>query len=524
MKVLLKNVKMPIGHNEKDLQKVSQRLLRVPVKNFEIGKKSVDARDKSYVFYVYSIIAEIEDKFFSEIKNKNCEIYNKKDYQYKKANKTPEHAPIIVGSGPAGLFAALTLIKAGISPIIIERGKEVSERKADLEKLFNIGELNPESNVLFGEGGAGTYSDGKLTTGIKDPRVSQVFREFVNFGAPESILYENKPHIGTDYLEKIVENIRKYIISMGGKFLFSHKLSGINSENGELKGITVLNNGEEHYFETDELVLAIGHSARDTYALLHEAGIKMEQKPFSVGFRIEHEREFINRLQYGKYGEKLPASDYKLSAKARDGRGVYTFCVCPGGVVILSASEPGGLCVNGMSYYNRDAVNTNGAILVSVTPSDFPSSHPLSGIEFQRELEKAAFIAGGSDYKAPVQLVSDFLVNKPTERLNGIEPSIKPGYKLCDLNQFFPTFITDAIKDGINEFDKKCPGFLHQDAVLTALESRSSAPVRIVRDADYNSSIRGILPCGEGAGYAGGIVSAAVDGMKCGENIANKYS
>lgn len=421
---------------------------------------------------------------------------------------------MIVGAGPAGLFAGLVFVNNGIKPIIIEQGKKVEERKKDVEEFLKTGKLNPSSNVQFGEGGAGTFSDGKLTTGINNKFCENVLNEFVKFGAPEEIKYINKPHIGTDKLIDIIANIRNYIIKNGGEFLFEEKVIDFNFENKMMKQVIT----NKRIIDANNVILAVGHSARDIFELLHKKDVLMERKNFSVGVRIEHKQKMINESQYGKNPKlKLPPAEYKLVYHNKEtGRSCYTFCMCPGGVVIASSSEEGTIVTNGMSTYLRDGENANSAILVNVTPNDFEGESPLAGMYFQKELEEKAFILGGKNYSAPAQKVGDFFKGEMSKEFGNVEPTYKPGISFVDLNELFPTYIAETLKEGIQYFDTKIHGFANDDAILTAVESRSSSPVKINRDENLMScSVKGLYPCGEGAGYAGGIMSSAVDGIKC---------
>ena len=421
---------------------------------------------------------------------------------------------MIVGAGPAGLFAGLVFVNNGIKPIIIEQGKKVEERKKDVEEFLKTGKLNPSSNVQFGEGGAGTFSDGKLTTGINNKFCENVLNEFVKFGAPEEIKYINKPHIGTDKLIHIIANIRNYIIKNGGEFLFEEKVIDFNFENKMMKQVIT----NKRIIDSNNVILAVGHSARDIFELLYKKDVLMERKNFSVGVRIEHKQKMINESQYGKNPKlKLPPAEYKLAYHNKEtGRSCYTFCMCPGGVVIASSSEEGTIVTNGMSKYLRDGENANSAILVNVTPNDFEGGSPLAGMYFQKELEEKAFILGGKNYSAPAQKVGDFFKAEKSKELGNVEPTYKPGISFADLNELFPNYITETLKEGIQYFDTKIHGFADDNAILTAVESRSSSPVKINRDENFMScSVKGLYPCGEGAGYAGGIMSSAVDGIKC---------
>ena len=425
--------------------------------------------------------------------------------------------PVIIGAGPSGLFAALTFVENGLSPIIIEQGECVENRKNTVDIFLKNGKLNPLSNVQFGEGGAGTFSDGKLTTGISSPLCKKVLQEFVNFGAPEQILYLSKPHIGTDNLIHIIKNIREYIISKGGTFLFNTKVVDLNIKNGKISSVICNTNAE---IPVSHLVLAIGHSSRDTFSMLYKKGVRMEKKNFSVGVRVEHLQEDINKAQYGTITKlDLPPAEYKLAYHSPSGRSCYTFCMCPGGVVMASSSEENTIVTNGMSYFLRNGKNANSAVLVNVVPEDFKDSSPLSGMYFQKDLEEKAFYLGGANYFAPVQRLEDFINNKKSEFIGSITPSYLPGFTLSNLNDILPDFVSNTLKEGFNYFDTKLKGFANPDSILTGVETRSSSPVRILRNEDFVSNILGIYPCGEGAGYAGGIMSAAVDGIKCANAI-----
>ncbi len=516
--IRLSNIKLSINREESKLYSIACNLLKVQkneIKKLNIYKKSIDARDKDHIKFVYTIDLEIENE--SRFKDKIIkETEKSKDVEIKRKSKK---RPVVVGAGPAGLFAALTLAKAGCCPIIIERGKKVDERKKDVELFWEKGQLNTESNVQFGEGGAGTFSDGKLTTQISDPLCREVLAEFVKYNAPKEIMYEAKPHIGTDKLINVVKKMRKEIESLGGEFLFSEKLTDIVLENGELVGIQC-----SKYIETDTLVLAIGNSSRDTFEMINNKGLEIIKKPFSVGFRVEHLQEMINKSQYGKSSEseKLGAAEYKLVYHGSDKRTAYTFCMCPGGTVVASSSEEGGVVTNGMSIHSRDGVNANSALLVGVFPEDFKDESPLAGMYFQRELEQKAFIEGGKTYKAPAQLVIDFLNGKKTESIGEVVPTYTPGTVFCDFNNILPEFITKTLKEAFIDFDKKIKGFANENAIITGVETRSSSPIRIVRNEKLESNIKGVYPCGEGAGYAGGIMSSAVDGIKCANSILEK--
>lgn len=478
-------------------------------KDYQIVKKSIDARDKSRVQHVYSVtVGKPKKPKIKPIPQVNL----------------PKR-PVVVGTGPAGLFCALQLAEAGAKPIIIERGKAVEERQVDVDAFRAGGPLDVDSNIQFGEGGAGSFSDGKLTTGIKDPRIKHMLETFVRFGAPDEILISPKPHVGTDKLLPVIAGIRQHILSLGGDYRFSQQFVDFTHVDNQLTGVIIREqSGGTYTLDTDHVVVALGHSARETYEMLHAKQVDMTAKAFAVGLRVEHHQSFINGCQYGGFSPYLPASDYKLAVKSNDERGVYTFCMCPGGVVVPAASEAGGVVVNGMSYHARDEDNANSAILVAVSPEDYGDlGNPLAGIAFQRQLERAAFVAGGSNYHAPVQLVSDFLAGRVTTALQQVTPSYTPGYTFVDFNQVLPDYLAKALCEGLARMDQKIGGFADNGAVLTGIESRSSAPVRFSRDAGFNSSVQGLHPCGEGAGYAGGITSSAVDGMKCAEAILSLY-
>ena len=542
--IRINNIKMPVKHTENDLKKTVYKLYRInekEVKSFEIAGQAIDARKKDNVVFVYAVDIsfkfdeEKEKKRFENVKN--VRKIEKKPYFTEKIENFTENEsikrPVVVGSGPAGIFAGLVLAEAGLKPIIIEQGKSVDEREKDVYNFFKTGKLDKYSNVQFGEGGAGTFSDGKLNTNTNNFRIQKVYDELILAGADPKINYMSKPHIGTDKLIEIMRKIRHKIESLGGEYRFSTKLIKVNyeksdSENKKIKSILVENVESSDENKTYEIpanivVLAIGHSARDTFFMLNEENVTMERKTFSVGVRIEHLQSMINHSQYGKFANKLPAAEYKLNVKTSNGRGVYTFCMCPGGVVVPSSSEEGRLVVNGMSYSQRDLENANSAILVNVFPEDFPGESVLAGVEFQRRLEEKAFELGGKNYKAPVQLFGDFVNNKISTELGKVKPSYLAGYKFTNLNEIFPQYINDSLKEGINLMDRKIKGFASYDAVLSGVESRSSSPVKIPRNEKFFSNIEGLMPCGEGAGYAGGIMSAAVDGIKCAEYVIGYY-
>lgn len=510
------NIKLPPDVPETRLAEIIQKKYGIKrIKNLRIAKKSVDARRKNDVHYVYAVDIETDNE--KKYIGKNVSLQEDVKYAFPKG-KAPSKPVVIAGMGPAGMMCALTLATNGIKVIVCERGKPVDERMKDVEAFWNGGKLNPSSNVQFGEGGAGTFSDGKLTTGISDFRIRYILEEFYRHGAPEEILYQAKPHIGTDKLCEMAKSIREDIISNGGEVRFSTTVSDIIEENGVITGVRVVSDGNESVIETNNLVLAVGHSARDTFEMLRERGLRMERKPFSVGARIEHSQEMINKSQYGEFYDKLGAADYKLSTHLPSGRSVYTFCMCPGGYVVASASEEGGIVTNGMSCFKRDGENANSALLVNITPQDFPGDDVLAGMYFQRETEQKAFAAAGNSYRAPAQRVGDFLGTEKSGE--DIHPTYRPGVTWTRLDEIFPEFVTDAMREAIPVFEKKLHGFADASAVLTAPETRSSSPVRILRDKEtMQADIKGLYPCGEGAGYAGGITSAAVDGVKVAEKI-----
>ena len=484
--------------------------------SYTVFKRSVDARKRTDVHYVYTVDAVIEDE-----KNiKNVKVVSDVKYVFPKG-RTLVNRPLIVGSGPSGLFAALMLAEAGYKPVLIEQGQDVDKRTELVKKFWSDGKLNPLTNVQFGEGGAGTFSDGKLNTGIKNIRCRRVLEEFVRFGAPDSILFEAKPHVGTDYLTKIVKGIRERIIECGGEVRFGNRLVDISINNGKVCGAEIENNDGVYHFKTDDIILCIGHSAHSTFKMLHKKNISMQKKAFSVGVRIEHKQEMINKAQYGGKYNHFQNADYKLVVHLKDGRGVYTFCMCPGGFVVNSASDEETIVTNGMSYFDRSGENANSAVLVSVLPDDIPSEHPLSGIDFQKEIEKKAFISGGGDYTVPCQKVGEFLGIKTDASYPEVLPTVKPGVKYCDISEIFPEFIVKSLKEALPLLDRKLEGFANPEAVLSAPETRSSSPVTVLRDKESfeSVSVRGLYPCGEGAGYAGGIMSAAVDGIKCAEAV-----
>ncbi|MEG2983718.1 MAG: hypothetical protein RR835_03390 [Peptostreptococcaceae bacterium] len=525
------NIKLDINESLDNIKKLVLKKLKVnesDLINFNIYKESIDARRRGKIDFVYTVDVELknEKRLLKQAKIKDVvEVKEKKYVDVISGSEKLSNKPVIIGSGPAGLFAALILAQRGYNPILLERGLDVDTRTEDIKQFWERGQFKSKSNVQFGEGGAGTFSDGKLTTRIKDIRCRKVLEELVNFGAPEEILYSHKPHVGTDILKEVVKNIRKEIIKLGGEVRFEAQVTDIKLNNEKIECVTI-NNTE--VLKTEVVILAIGHSARDTYKMLYEKGVKITQKPFAIGARIEHPQVLINKSQYKEFHDhpRLGAADYRLVEHTSNGRTIYTFCMCPGGSVIASASEEGHVVTNGMSEHARDKENANSAVLVNVTPEDFESNHPLAGVHFQEKYEKLAFELGGRNYKAPIQLVGDFLNDRVSTTLGSVNPSYKPGYKFIDLRECLPKFVCETMKEGLLLLDKKLHGFAMDDAVLTGVETRSSAPVRIVRDDETLESInvKELYPSGEGAGYAGGIVTAAVDGIKCAEKIITKYS
>ncbi len=506
------NVKLNVGESEEKLLKVAEKELGCPPQYFRLLRKSLDARKKTDIKWVYSFECSAQKITRQQ---ELLPIVPKK--------MRPDKPVLIVGSGPSGLFCALRLLSRGIQPILIERGKSVDERISDCKTFFEKGMLDCESNVQFGEGGAGTFSDGKLNTGTHSGYIKDVLKTFVRYGAPEEIEWLARPHIGSDKLVNVVKNMRSAIIEQGGMVRFSAKLVDVVIKDGKVSKAIIESGGDKEQLDVSTIVLAIGHSARDTFEMLNRRGVYMRSKDFAVGVRIEHLQSDVGFAQYGDAYKKLPAADYKLVSHKGD-RAAFTFCMCPGGVVIPAASELGGVVTNGMSNYARDGANANSAVIVQVKREDFSSDDPLGGVEFQRKIEQAAFLAGGKDYKAPIQLLGDFLIGRESTSFGRIKPTYRRGTELGDLRAVLPDFIVDALKVAVPDMDGRLRGFCTHDALLVAPETRTSSPVRIERDDTMQSvTVKGVYPCGEGAGYAGGITSSAADGIRVADAICDNY-
>ena len=520
----IEGVKLALEEDEGLLRRRAAAALRIPageIQELRVLRRALDARKG--VRYVYTLRVRVRNEagVLKRCRNRSVSGVEETPYRLPGPVSPPETAPVVVGAGPGGLFCALAMARCGARPVLLERGWGVERRQRDVERFWETGELDLQSNVQFGEGGAGAFSDGKLNTGTRDPRHRFILETLVSHGAPESILYDAKPHVGTDYLRRVLVSVRRELADLGCDIRFGHRLAGVTREGDRLLALEIAGPEGAYTLPARQAVLALGNSARDTFEMLHAAGVPMEPKPLAVGVRIEHLQADIDLAQYKALAghPRLPAASYKLSCHLESGRGVFSFCVCPGGEVVAAASEEGRAVTNGMSLYARDKVNCNGGLLVSVTPEDFPGEGPLAGIAFQRALEERAYAAGGGGFIAPAQRVEDFLLRRPSAGPGRVTPTYRPGVRWCDLWQVLPEFVCQSLAQALPILDRKVRGYGDPDAVLTAVESRSSCPLRILRDGEGESAVRGLWPCGEGAGYAGGIMSAAADGLRIAEAI-----
>ena len=522
----IRDLTLPLRHDPSMLYYLAAQALGVQaaqITELRVRRRSLDARKKPELRWIYTVdvsTRKSEKQLLRACRNPRVNPAKEIYYKPPKAAIVPAQRPVVVGFGPAGMFAALALALAGLRPIVLERGQDAETRQQAVRRFWETGALDPECNVQFGEGGAGTFSDGKLNTGTKNERQGWVLRQLVRFGADESILWDAKPHVGTDVLRTVVQRLRERVIALGGEVRFGARLEALCGEEGVLTGLEYTRNGQRQLLPCSRLILAPGHSARDTFRMLEAAGIAMEPKPFSMGVRVEHLQTSINEAQYGPQAEAVPPADYKLNVKLPQGGSAYTFCMCPGGYVVGAASEPGRVVTNGMSNFAREGENANAALLVTLEPGDFPDKSPLGGMVWQQQIEEAAFRAGGGGYRAPAQRVGDFLARRPTEAWGSVKPSYRPGVTPCELHAVLPERLTGVLEQAIPALGQVLKGYDDPDAVMTAPETRSSSPVRVLRDEDLQShSLRGLYPCGEGAGYAGGIMSAAVDGLLCAEAV-----